>query len=128
MKKSLNKITIKGLKYYSYHGVKPEEKSLGGTYEVDIELYYDATDAIIKDDLSFALNYEEIMFDINDFMQNESYNLIETITFEILKHLMEKYLQVERATVRIRKFNIPFKGLMDYVENEQTFERASLNR
>lgn len=127
MKKSLNKILIKGLKFHSHHGVKPEEKAIGGTYEVDVELFYDATDAIIKDDLSHALNYEEILFDITDFMQSEPFDLIETLTFEILKHLMDKYPIIEKVTVKVRKYNIPFKGLMDYIETEQTFERIQKN-
>ena len=124
MKKSLNKILIKGLKFHSYHGVRPEEKAIGGNYEVDVEMFYDATDAIIKDNLNYALNYEEILFDITEFMQSEPFNLIETLTFEILNHLMDKYPAIEKVTVRVRKYNIPFKGLMDYIETEQTFERT----
>lgn len=127
MKNSLSKILIKGLKFHSHHGVRPEEKAIGGNYEVDVELYYDATDAIIKDELAYALNYEEILFDITDFMQSEPFNLIETLTFEILKHLMEKYPLVQKVTVRVRKYNIPFRGLMDYIETEQTFERIPKN-
>ncbi len=77
--------------------MKPEEKAIGGNYEVDVQLYYDATDAIIKDDLSYALNYEEILYDITDFMQSEPFDLIETLTFEILNHLMDKYPIIEKS-------------------------------
>ncbi len=123
MTKSLSKIEIKGLQFYAYHGVMTEEKEIGGKFEIDLEYYYNATKAIIADDLNYAVNYKEILFDIAEFMNGDSYNLIETIAYELLSNLMEKYENVTKMTIRVRKYNIPYKGTLNYVETEQTIER-----
>lgn len=122
-KTSLTKLTISNAKFYAYHGVKPEERELGCRYEVDLEMYYDATRAIINDSVNDALNYEEALFCISEVMEGESLNLIETIANEILNMLNEKFPEMLKATVRIRKIGVPLRAIVDYVESEQTIER-----
>ncbi|OGU59843.1 MAG: dihydroneopterin aldolase [Ignavibacteria bacterium GWF2_33_9] len=122
MKKSLTKLTIKNFEIYAFHGVREEEAKLGGKFQIDVEIWYDATEASVQDDISKALNYENILFDISEICSNENYQLIETLNLELLKTLVENYINIEKVTVRVRKFNIPFKGILDYVESEQTFE------
>ncbi len=121
---SLTKLGIKNAVYYSYHGVKAEEKKLGGKYQVDLDLWYDATKAIINDGVNDALNYEEAMFCISEIISGESYNLIETIANEILNLVMEKFPQCEKATIRLRKLAVPIRRPIDYIEAEQTMERS----
>lgn len=122
-KSSLTKLEIKGAKFYAYHGVKIEEQEIGGKYEVDLEMFYDATNAIINDDVQYALNYEEAMFCITEVMEGESFNLIETLCNEILNLLMEKFEELRKATISIRKIGAPIRNFVDYVAAEQTIER-----
>jgi dihydroneopterin aldolase len=123
MKKSLTKLTIKNLEFYAFHGVKDEEKKLGGRYQMDLELYYDSTDAIANDKLSSALNFEDILYTIAGELSQKNFNLIETLAHQILSVVSDNYPILSKAIVRIRKFNIPFKGILDYIETEQYFER-----
>lgn len=123
MEKSLTTLRIADIEIYAYHGVKDEENKLGGRFQVDVDIEYDATEAAIKDDLSDALNYEEVLYQVHEICSNESYKLIETLTLEILTNLVEKHEIIERITVRVRKFNIPFRGILGYVESEQTFSK-----
>jgi dihydroneopterin aldolase len=120
---SLTRLTIKDAVFYAYHGVKSEEQVLGGKYEVDLDLYYNATEAIINDDVNYAVNYEEAMVCIEDVITEESYNLIETITNEILNQVMERMPNIEKATVRVRKINVPIRNVVSYIEAEQSITR-----
>ena len=120
---SLTKLTIRSAEFYAYHGVKTEEQTLGGKYQVDLDLYYDATEAYINDDVKYALNYEEAMSCIEDAIAGESYNLIETISNEILNSAMEKFPLLSKATVRVRKMNAPIRRVVSYIEAEQTMTR-----
>lgn len=120
---SLTKLTIRSAEFYAYHGVKPEEQILGGKYQVDLDLYYNATKAIIHDDVKYALNYEEAMFCIEEVISNENYALIETIAGEILSMLMDKFSTLEKATVRVRKMNAPIRSVVSYIEAEQSMKR-----
>lgn len=122
---SLMKLSIKAAQFYGYHGVKQEEQSIGGKYEVDLDLYYDATEAIINDDVNYALNYEEAYYCIEEIINNDSYNLVETIANEILNLAMEKFANLLRADVRVRKMNVPIRRVVGYIEAEQSISRKS---
>ncbi|PKL80608.1 MAG: dihydroneopterin aldolase [Ignavibacteriae bacterium HGW-Ignavibacteriae-4] len=125
-KTSLTRITIKNAQYYAYHGVKEEERKLGGKYEVDLIMDYDAKSAIVRDDVNYALNYEIAMYCISEVMTGDSYSLIETIANEILNQIAEKFDFLQKATVKVRKINAPMKRYVDYVEVEQTIEMEDI--
>ena len=123
---SLMRLSIKSAQFYSYHGVKQEEQTLGGKYEVDLDLYYDATQAIINDDVKYALNYEEAFYCIEEVIGgDEGYNLVETIANEILQMAMEKFPNLEKASVRVRKMSVPIRRVVSYIEAEQTITRKN---
>ena len=119
---SLMKLSIKSAQFYAYHGVRTEEQVLGGKYEVDLDLWYDATEAIINDEVNYALNYEEAFFCIEEIIGGE-YNLVETIANEILNLAMEKFQNLKNANVKVRKMNVPMRRLVDYIEAEQSISR-----
>jgi dihydroneopterin aldolase len=123
-KTSLTKLSIVNAEYYAYHGVKEEERLLGGKYQVDLDMWYDATGAIIKDNVQNALNYEEAMFTISEVINaEEPYFLVETICNEILNLLMEKFPQLVRANVKVRKMSVPMRRVVGHIEAEQSIER-----
>ena len=117
---SLMRLSINGAEFYAYHGVKSEEQTLGGKYQVDLDLFYNATQAIVNDDVNDAVNYEEAMFCIQQVICEESYNLVETIANEILNLVIEKLPSVEKACVKVRKLNVPIRNVIKYIEAEQT--------
>ena len=45
----INIIRIKKASFYGYHGVMSEEKSMGGKFEADVDLYTDFSNAAEKD-------------------------------------------------------------------------------
>lgn len=121
----LTRLSIVGAEYYAYHGVKDEEKKIGGKYEVDLDLYYDATTAVLKDDVKYSVNYEEALFCVSEvIIGDESYNLVETLCSDILNLLMDKFDNLEIANVRIRKMSAPMRRVVGYIEAEQTISRV----
>lgn len=126
LKTTLTKLSIVNAEYYAYHGVKQEERMLGGKYEIDVDLYYDATAAVVNDDVKDALNYEEVMFVVSEVINGEdNYNLVETICNDILANLMDAFSQLQVATIRVRKLNVPIRRVIGYIEAEQTIERTN---
>lgn len=118
------RLSISNAQFFAYHGVKQEEKNLGGQYQIDLDLIYDSTQAVLSDDVNVALNYEEAMFCLSEVMNAEdSYNLVETVVYEILNALFEKFPQVLEATCRVRKMNVPIRQVVDCIEVEQTMQR-----
>ncbi|MCX6146475.1 MAG: dihydroneopterin aldolase [Candidatus Kapabacteria bacterium] len=122
---SLVKLTINNAEFYAYHGVKTEEKKLGGKFQVDLDLYYNPTNAIVNDDVNYAVNYEEAIYVLQQIIIDENYNLIETLANDMLQAIFEKFDNLEKATIRVRKFNIPIQQIVRCMEVEQTMERLS---
>jgi 7,8-dihydroneopterin aldolase/epimerase/oxygenase len=123
---SLAKLSVDNIDFYAYHGVKKEEKKLGGKFEIDVDLWYNPAKAVAADDINFAVNYEEVVFCVSEVMNGESYNLIETLANEILNMIFDKLLVVEIATVRVRKLAVPMRRVINFVETELTFEREQV--
>lgn len=123
----LTRLSIKNAEFYGYHGAKQEEHTLGGRYQIDLDMYYDAKLAIDKDQVQYAVNYENALYCIEEVISDDSYNLIETIAYDILKFLMDRTPQIEKATIRVRKLNAPIRRPVSYVEAEHTLTRSACN-
>ena len=117
---SLMKLSINGAQFFAYHGVKSEEQTMGGKYEVDLDLWYDAKAAIINDDVNYAINYEVALDCIEEIINDDSFILIETIVNEILNLISEKFDNLHKAICRVRKINVPIGNIVNYVEAEQS--------
>lgn len=117
------RLVLSNIEYYAYHGVLSEERRNGARYQVDCEVEYDASNAVVSDDLSDALNYEEVLFRINEHMNGEPYELIETLCYDIATTIVESFEKVKGVTVRVRKLHVPLQQVIDYVEAEITVTR-----
>ncbi len=113
-------IRLKNMVFYGFHGVEAYEKEWGGRFEVDLELACDLQDAIKTDKLHDTVNYESIYNLIYDLVTSRKYYLIEALAGEMCKSIKEKYPKVLKVTARIRKPNVPIKGVLDTVEVEIT--------
>lgn len=124
LRSSLTRLSVVGAAFYAYHGVKPEERDLGGKYEVDLDLYYESKQAVISDNISDAVNYEEALYRVSEVINSDDhYELVETLAYDILRALMNRFVSLVEATVRIRKYYAPMRQVIDYVEVEQTLIR-----
>jgi dihydroneopterin aldolase len=119
----LTKLQIKNARYFAFHGVATEEKRLGGRYQVDIDMLYDAKNAIADDAIRHAVNYQDVLYIVSDIIQNESFNLVETLAYTICRNVMDKFSIIEEITVRVRKLNVPVNQYVDFVEAEHTVNR-----
>lgn len=120
---SLTRISIVNAEYFAYHGVRPDEKSLGGRYQVDVDLFYNATAAVVSDNVNDTINYEEVLFYINEVMAGEPHDLMETLSYDIATGLLDRFEPARQVTARVRKLNVPIQQVMDYVESEFTAVR-----
>lgn len=119
-------LSIANAEYYGYHGVRPEERSLGGRYQVDVDITYNASQAVMSDDLSDTINYEEVVFTIREHMQSdEPYDLIETLCFDIATAIMDTFDVAIQVTVRVRKLTVPIQQVLDFVQAETTLHRTA---
>jgi dihydroneopterin aldolase len=117
------RLSIYNAEFYAFHGVREEERNMGGRYQVDVDIIYDASNAVVSDVLTDTVNYEEILYIVNEHMNGESCELIESLAYDIGTTIVERFLAVKHATVRVRKLNVPIQQILDYVETEVTIGR-----
>mgnify|MGYP001204036850 FL=1 len=119
---SQDRIILSGLRFYGYHGVHPEERTLGQIFVLDLEIGLDLSPAARTDDPSQTVNYSEVYKDLRDVVQGNSYKLIETLAQKVAEVVLcrDKVLWV-RVTVKkpaapIHGANFDFVAVQVYRE------------
>ncbi|NTW05155.1 MAG: dihydroneopterin aldolase [Peptococcaceae bacterium] len=119
----MDKIVMKGMKFFGYHGVLAWEKELGQIFEVDLEVELDLEAAGRKDDLKYTVSYAELFAMVEEVFTGYSFDLIEAVAHTIASRIINKYLQIERIKVAIKKPSAPITGIFDYMGVEITREK-----
>jgi dihydroneopterin aldolase len=116
------------MQFYGRHGVNPEEQALGQRFEVDVTLQLDTRPAALADDLQRTINYAQVYKVVKRIVEDECFNLIETIAETIATHIGRQFTP-QRVQVCVRKPHAPIKGVLDYVavEIERTPETWQLS-
>ena len=122
---SKDKIILKGMRFYGWHGCLPAELELGQWFEVDIEVSLDLSNAGKSDDLMETLNYAELYNRIKEVIEGPSFALIEALASKVLD-VCFAFSQVEKAKVLLKKPQVPLGGPLDYaaVEIERRRKKA----
>ncbi|MBP7173917.1 MAG: dihydroneopterin aldolase [Cloacibacterium sp.] len=117
-----SKIILENLKIYAYHGVLPEENTIGTYYLINAEIHADLWKAATTDDLEDTINYAEINEIIHREMQIPS-QLLEHVIGRIFYKLAEKFPKISFAKIKLTKTNPPMQGEMKgvSVEMEKSF-------
>ena len=109
-------IQVEGIKVYGTHGVYDEEKKNGQNFRIDliIELRENILNFENYKSESFdnTINYENLVKEVINVSDNNSFDLIETFAYEILNSL-RKYNNILKATVTIHKPSSPLKELVE---------------
>lgn len=104
-----DRLTLRGIQVYGYHGVLPEEKQLGQRFVVDVILFGDFSKAARSDDLNDAVDYSRAYQLICETMENGSFDLIEKAAGRLCTVLLES-LTVDSVEVTVEKTNPPIRG------------------
>ncbi len=107
-------IELVGISAKGFHGVRPEERSLGQVFSADIKLVVNQDLTKLEDDLENTVNYSAVATQVADCISNEQFALIETLASRIADLCLANEL-VGEATVRIHKpqapLNVPFQDV-----------------
>lgn len=120
----LDVIRLHNAVFYAYHGVLSDEQSLGGKFEVDVDLYCDLSSGARSDHLKDTVDYERVYDCIRNLVLGKKYFLLEALAGAIVVGILETFRQVRRVTVRVRKPSAPVRGVIDTVEVEMTRSRG----
>lgn len=122
----LDRIYIKGLDVFAYHGVMPKEKRDGQRFVLDITLDCDLSRAGRTDRLEDTVDYTAVMDAAVQAMTENSYDLIERAASRTAEAILRAEEKVERLTLCLRKPEAPIDKIFDYVAVEITRERKDI--
>lgn len=102
-------IELRGLAFYAYHGVLPEERQRGNNFVVDLTIEADISKAISTDDLDDTVNYAAV-YDVVKREMNVPSMLLEHVCGRIATVLLEEFEMLLRVSVCVVKKNPPIEG------------------
>lgn len=114
-------LRLKNLRFKALHGHLPEEKIVGNTFEVDVELQFNLPDS---DELEAVPDYSRLAKLIESEMHAGSVNLIETLIVRLGTAIGHAFSTIDVWTVTLRKLNPPMKPGCDYTEICETWKRS----
>jgi len=106
----MDKIFLKNMEFFAYHGVLDEERISGQKFQIDVEMVVDFNEAIASDNVFDTVDYSKVYEDVKEIVTNRRYKLIETLAERIVSVIFSKYEGVSQVIVRIRKPEVTFEG------------------
>ena len=114
----MDKINIKNLEVYAYHGVFPEEKRNGQVFVISATLFAHLRAAGKTDNLKKTLDYGEICHQMKAFVIGNKFDLIETVAERLAEKLLVEHPLVKKIWIEIKKPNVPIPLSLETVSVE----------
>ena len=105
----MHKILLENLIFHAYHGVFEEEQTIGGKFEINIELDTDFSESMETDALEGTIDYSKVYDLIAQEMDKKS-KLIEYLGKRIVDVLYTNFKEIKFIRLKISKLNPPVSG------------------
>ena len=118
-----DRLSIRGMTFHAHHGLEEHEIENGQRFDIDVEMFFDASKAAQTDRLSDTIDVRRVYKDIKKVVLEKRFYLIETLAQRVAAAILKNY-DIEAITVRVRKPVAPLGGLSRGTEIEITRSRA----
>lgn len=116
-------LTLKRLRFRGYHGYYEREREEGNDFEIDLVFSANLQQAGMSDDLRDTVDYQKAKQIAADVMEGPSVRLIETLAKRIGDELFERFPEVQKLEVAVRKLNPPLDVETAYSEIRMQWQR-----
>ncbi|XVE96256.1 hypothetical protein REPUB_Repub02eG0205600 [Reevesia pubescens] len=110
-----DRLLLRGLKFHGFHGVKPEEKTLGQKFLVDVDAWMDLRKAGKSDRLSDTVSYTDIYRIVKEVVEEQPQDLLESVAELIASATLTKHPQISAVRVKVKKPHVAVHGPLDYL-------------
>lgn len=114
----MDKIIIKGLRVFAYHGVNPEEKEKGQMFEMDITLFMDLSKPCRSDDVADTVSYAGVVKTVKGVFLARKDDLLERAAQRVANAILEMYPKVQSTIVLLKKPRAPVAADFSYMAVE----------
>lgn len=113
-----DKIILKNMKFFGYHGVFPEEQEKGQHFYIDVEMCTDLKKAGATDNLEDTIDYSAVYNIVKEITETKRFRLIERLADIISREILSRHESISEILVRVRKPEAPIGGELDWAEVE----------
>ena len=111
----MDKIIIKNLEFFAYHGVNPEEKENGQKFVLDIEYYLDLSKPCISDNVEDTVSYAKVVKCVRKAFLQDKYDLIEKASQVVADAILNEFSAIMRVDVTLKKPQAPVSADFEYM-------------
>jgi dihydroneopterin aldolase len=122
----MDKITLKNMKFYGYHGVLPEEQEKGQNFFIDLIMHCDVAEAGLSDNLEMTIDYSKVFDKIKEIVEKRKFKLIEKLASVIAQEMLAEFDKINSVVEKVRKPEAPIDGKLDWAEVEIVRQRDEL--
>ncbi|WP_240983667.1 dihydroneopterin aldolase [Acididesulfobacillus acetoxydans] len=120
-------IHLRGLDFYAFHGVLPEEQRLGQRFTVDLDLYLDLQKAGSSDEVKDTVNYGDVYLTVKECAESGPVNLLEHLAERIAQRVLERFACLE-VRVEVHKAQAPVPGIFRDIAVEIRRKKDGIRR
>jgi dihydroneopterin aldolase len=107
----LDKVILAGVQFRGHHGDSKEEQTVGGRFEVDVEIASDTGRAEQTDALADTVDYYTVHKRIMEIGQTGRRRMLESLAGDIARMILTEF-QAKTVTVKVRKLLPPLEGIV----------------
>ena len=121
----MDRIYLKNIKIYAYHGCMEEEEKIGSDYLLNLIVFADLNLSCKTDKLENTVDYV-VLLDIVKNQMKKRANLLENVADRIVENIISQFPSVKKAVVKIAKLNPPINGNVDEVVIRRERKRENM--
>lgn len=114
----MDKIIVKNLKIFAYHGVNPEEKTDGQNFVFDITAFLNLKEACKSDNVDDTVSYAKIIKAVTRIVTSEKNDLLEYVAQRVSDGLFYEFPKIQRLKITLKKPEAPIKADFEWVAVE----------
>ncbi|MBQ2904628.1 MAG: dihydroneopterin aldolase [Clostridia bacterium] len=123
----MDKILVRGLKIFAYHGVNEEEKIDGQNFILDIDAFVDIGVPCVSDNVDDTVSYAKIIKETTRIFTSQKDDLLERAAQRVADGLFESFGRIQSLRILLKKPEAPIKADFDYVGVEIYRNRGNTN-
>ena len=118
-------ILLNNVRFHAFHGVMPQERSVGADFTLSLRLEAEVWNAVWTDELNHTISYAEVYEAVADEMRTPS-ALLEHVAGRIVRRLFTTFPTLYAISIRLLKDNPPVGAQCDGMGVELTVSREEI--
>ena len=118
-----NKLIIKDLKIYAYHGDLSEEKTLGQFFLLDFVFSLRDFTYLDGEEIENTVDYVKIIKHVKKKFTERNFDLIESAASYLCDSVLENFPKIFKVELTLKKTSPPIDAIFNYVAVEIVRER-----